>query len=115
MILNFALMPDNATVRGAELGHEGQHGVDERGFFNAIKFAAGYGLSDEKRTQWEAQGYRTESSFYRGTGVDDTYNGTPTWKTSWGVLDDKAIESKQGDAARQNAETEVKDLKKKPE
>jgi hypothetical protein len=108
-------MEDSSTVRGAEVAHEGQHGVDERGFFNAIGFGLGYVLSDEKRTQSEAQAYRTESSFYRGAGSDDTYNGTPTWSKSWAVLDEKTIESKQGLAARQNAESEVRDLKQKPE
>jgi RHS repeat-associated protein len=115
MTLNFAAMRDDPTVRAAEVAHEGQHGVDERGFFKAITFGLGYALSDEKRTKWETEAYRTESSFYRGVGIDDTNNPTPAWNNSWAVLDEKTIESKQGAAARQNAESEVKDLKKKPE
>jgi RHS repeat-associated protein len=115
MTLNFNAMPDDPNVRAAEVGHEGQHGTDERGFFKAIGFGLGYITSDEKRTKWEAEAYRTESSFYRGAGLDDTYNSTPVWNNSWAKLDEKEVESKQGAAARANAEQEVRELKKKPE
>ncbi len=115
MTLNFAEVGDDPNARAGVVGHETQHGVDERGFFKAIGFSLEYVFSSEKRTQWEAQAFRTESSFYHGAGVDDTFNSTPLWNNSWAKLDAKEIESKQSSAARKNAEQEVGDLKKKQE